>query len=223
MFYRTTSRIFQATAILGLIGCGLVLTMQMNWIQGSTAGAGEAPKAIDFPVASIQSYPAQQTKGKLRVSLLGVTKGVAFLDSQEPAIDGGRKHGENAITWLRAAVLVERLGDEPQAIASVGFEFRGPDGEGLVEEIKYKLAVDTKPVVVDGHGSGVAFVDLRSGRLSHDFFPVAPPHVEKPDQAIVVLATQSGRILATRTATLLVRIGNDDARQEFLFENLPMP
>jgi hypothetical protein len=223
MFYRTTSRIFQATAILGLIGCGRVLITQTNWIQGSTAGAGEAPKAIDFSVATIQSYPAQQTKGKLRISLLGVTKGVAFLDSQEPVIDGDRNHGENAITWLQAAVLVERLGDEPQALASVGFEFRGPGGEGLVEEIKYKLSVDTKPVVVDGHGSGVAFVDLKSRHLSHDFFPVAPPHVEKPDQAIVALATQSGRIRATRTATLLVRIGKDDARQEFLFENLPMP
>ena len=60
---------------------------------------------------------------------------MAFLESQEPANDGGRRRGNNAVRWVRVAVLVERLGDEPAPLGGVGIEFQTPDGEELIEKV----------------------------------------------------------------------------------------
>jgi hypothetical protein len=227
MLYLANSRVFQTTAMFGLIVSSLVLMVHLSVPNDSKVRADEprdpTTKQVATPVASIQTYRAQQTKGKLRVSILGITKGVAFLESQEPADDGGRRRGNNAITWVRAAVLVERLGDEPAPLGVVGIEFRTPDGENLVETIKREISVKGKTFVITGRGTSVAQLDHHFWPRARDLFPTALPNVEKPDQSMVFLVTKSGRNRATRTATFSFRFGKEGAQQEFVFENVPMP
>lgn len=235
------SRIFQLAAVFGLVGCSLVLMMQLNAKplarELADPVAAEVPPAL-VPVAplvpagplapaelvtSIANYDSQQTKGSFRVSLLGFTQGVSFLDSQEPAIDGGRGYGNNAVSWVRAAVLVESLGDDPPAFGPVAVEFQTPDGSELVEQIKYEIVVNGETRVIDGHGSGVAFFDIDGDFSERALFPVTSPEVESPGHSMVLLATESGHIDTTPGATILLRFGEGDSRQEFLFENVPIP
>lgn len=229
-------RVFQATALLGLVAIGAIFILHSSGVEESTAQATEARDATASqtaaPLASVQTYPTERTNGDVRVSLLGITKGVVFLSSQEPAIDGGRGRGDNALEWLRVAVLIERLGDAADARGPFGYEWRTPDGEILVERIQHVhfrdgkpvIGVDGKPLVVSGHGSGLAQIDLIARReLAVALFPTAPPEVEQPEQASVFLITESGRIRDAPAATLTFYFDDEDARREFVFENVPMP
>ena len=216
MLCLANSRVFQTMAMFGLIVSRLAWIVHLSVPNESTVRADEArattTEQIASPVASVPTFCSQQTRGRLRVSVLGITKGVAFLESQEPAIDGGRKRGNNAIARVRAAVVVERLGDEPAQLGGIDICFRTPDGEELVESH-----------VVIGHGSRLAELDHYYWPRARDLFPTALTNVEKPSQSKVILAAESGRTRATRTATLLIRFGKHGAQEEFVFENVPMP
>ncbi len=47
--------------------------------------------------SEIATFESVQQDKDYRVTLLGVTKGVAFVDSQKPVDDGGRPHGKNVV------------------------------------------------------------------------------------------------------------------------------
>ena len=169
-------------------------------------------------VGSVQTYEVKQASQKLRVMLLGITKGVAFLESQELVSGDGRKHGNNVIPWLRVAVLVELLGDNPEPLGANGFEIRTPDGQELVEALQVQLpGIAT---TITSQATGVAQIDLSdSTHLALRLFPTASPEVEKPDRSQVLLLTVSGHVRDSHRAELLLKFG----KEKFVFKNIPLP
>ncbi len=221
------SRLVRPNSVFRFAALGLLVLAHLGGLHRSTVCA-DSPQDANAnrtagSVTPVQSYRAQQTNGRLRVSVLGITKGVAFLDSQKPVIDGGRKRGDNAIPWIRAALLVERLGDDPAQLEAVNIEFRTSKNQPLVEDFKYAMSVDEKRVVVNGTGSGIAFFDADYWLLASNLFPSAPPVVEQPDRSTILVATESGQIRDTTKATLIVNFGHEPNQQTFVFKNCPMP
>lgn len=192
-----------------------------------SASAGDVNPSIQEQngpeAASIPSYPADQTKADLRVWLLGITKGVAFLKSQEPAADGGREHGNYAVPWLRVSVLVEMLGDNPAPLGPYSYELQTSQGEELVDRIQHQITVKGKPILITGRSSGVAEWDVDHAPLSGQLFPTALPEVENPKQSKMFQITVSGRIRETPTTTLLLQFRKEGDEQRFVFNDIPMP
>lgn len=213
---------------------GLLLLMTISFaLVGGSANSDSAASAGDAnpstqeksgpETPSISSYPACQTKADIRVSLLGISKGVAFLKSQEPAADGGREHGDNAVPWLRVSVLVEMLGDNPAPLGTWSYEIQTSEGKELVDKIRHKLTVKGEPVLVSGSSSGVAEWDVDHPQLSSQLFPSASPEVENPKQSKVFQITESGRFRKTPTTTLLLHFRKEGGEQNFVFNDIPLP
>jgi hypothetical protein len=205
-----TSLIVSSLAILGVVG--FAAAPEETTAPSKTSGTPA--------VGSVQTYDATTANQQFRVTLLGVTKGVAFLNSQELAADGGRKHGNNVIPWLRIAVLVERLSDNAEPLGAIGFEIRTPDGQRLVDTLHVQLPGTGTTVI--SRESGVALNDLPDSarRLALQLFPTASPKVENPDRSKVLFLTVSGNIRDdSRRAELLLKFGED----EFVFKDVPLP
>ncbi len=169
--------------------------------------------------ATVAIYGGQQASSKVRVTLLGITKGVAFLESQELAADGGRKHGDNVIPWLRVAVLAEGISDHPRRLGPIGIKIQTADGQEIVESLKVQRLVNGELAPIDGRASGVAQVALDFSPAAQMLFPTAPPRVEKPEQSVLLFFTMSGRVREARKAELILRFGNE----EIVFKGVPVP
>ena len=79
--------------------------------------------------SEIAAFESVQQTEDYRVTLLGVTKGIAFLDSQELIGDGGRSPGKNAVPWMRVVTVIEKLTDQDEPW---GFSAETADGNELV-------------------------------------------------------------------------------------------
>jgi hypothetical protein len=204
-----------------------VLLLVVLAVVAFAAAPNERPKRAvsdgDSETASVETYGAQQATPKLRVTLLGITKGVAFLESQELAVDGGRKHGNNVIPWLRVAVLTERLNDQAKPLGPVGIEIRTPEGREMVEPLKVQHSVDGQLVAVKSRASGVAQMQLDFEHLAQTLFPTAPPKVEKPEQSFVLVFTISGRVRDAAKIELIMRFGDATESEEVVFTDVPVP
>jgi hypothetical protein len=213
---------------------GLLILMTISFaLVGGSATSDSAASAGDVnrstqekngaEAPSISSYPARQTKADIRVSLLGITKGVAFLKSQAPAADGDREYGNNAVPWLRVSVLVEMLGDNPAPLGPYSYELQTSEGEELVDKIRHRITVKGEPILISGRSRGVAESDVDHAQLSRQLFPTAVPEVENPKQSKVFQITVSGRFRKTPTTTLLLNFRKEGDEQKFVFNNIPLP
>ena len=68
--------------------------------------------------SEIATFESVQQDKDYRVTLLGVTKGIAFLESQELINDGGRPPGKNAVPWMRVVTVIENLTDKGPVISN---------------------------------------------------------------------------------------------------------
>lgn len=203
----------------------MILSLALLAVVAVAATPDEPPKAPDAGDAAaanfVSTYEAKQANPKLRVTLLGVTKGFAFLDSQKLVNEGGRQHGNNVMPWLRVAVLVEQLGDKADSLGVIGFEIRTADGQELVERLKVQRPGN--PNAIDSRSQGTAIRRLDYQLLESELFPTAKPQVEKPVQSHVLVLTVSGRIRETQHAELRLKLGNATEPDEFVFKEVPLP
>jgi hypothetical protein len=170
---------------------------------------------------SVSTFEATHATQKLRVTLLGVTKGCAFLKSQELVVDGARKHGNNVISWLRVAVLVEQLGDKADSLGAIDVEIRTADQQQVVENLKVQQPGN--PDAIGSRTQGIAIRMLDYQQLASETFPTAPPQVEKPAQSRVLLMTWSGSVRETHQAELRLKFGSTTEPEEFVFKDVPLP
>ncbi|WP_164103575.1 hypothetical protein [Candidatus Laterigemmans baculatus] len=182
--------------------------------------------AEDSPGDAAQSYISQYQSTKSirdnRVTLLGITKGVAFLNQQDFDPVKGREHGGNAVPWLRVSALVEAIGDakiEGEALHQYHLKVVTDDGGNLIKPINVR--VDGRSFVSRSYESAPMALDYKP--LASGIFPTVPPAVEKPENAVVVVFTYSGDIRASETAELRFGIGVKDRHLEVVFDNVPMP
>ena len=164
---------------------------------------------------AIGKLESTQQNDDYRVTLLGVTKGVAFLDSQELVKGGGRSHGKNVVPWMRVTTVIEKLTNknEPQ-----GFKAETDDGTEFVG----KIDVEMNGHVVGSRASGSAEMDLHYTPLRDAIFPVKTPNGTSP-RTKVYLYTLSGKIPQADTVTFRFSFGAEGDRRELVFKNVPMP
>jgi len=194
---------------------------EMNRKIGSLAGAtllcvfavsiqGDEPRS-----SGIGTFESVLQNEDYRVTLLGVTKGVAFLDSQELVHDGGRPHGKNVVPWMRVTTVIEKLTNKDEPL---GFKAETDDGSELVG----KINIETNGRVTGSRESGIAQMDLTFSRLRAAIFPAETPKGSSP-KTKVYLFTLSGKIQESDTVTFHLSFGDEDDRRELVFKNVPMP
>lgn len=157
-----------------------------------------------------------QSSDNLRVSVLGVTKGVAFLKSPEPVVDGGRAEGSHPVEWMQVKVLVEMLG-EVNSIGVYKWELVTPDGQPFAT-----------PKLVEGAGTVRASSTIESDptgdlRLPAMIYPSRVPQLKDTRGKVFVFGV-SGELHTGKTIRLELSFSGkkSEARGEFVFD-LPMP
>ena len=165
--------------------------------------------------SEIATYKSVQQNKDYRVSLLNVTKGIAFLDSQELINDGGRAPGKNAVPWMRVVTVIEKLTDQDEPW---GFRAESADGKELVGKIR----IERNSHVFGSRTSGIAEMDLHSSPLRAAIFPAETPKGSSP-KSKVYLFTLSGKIQESDTVTFRFSFGDEGDRRELVFKNVPMP
>src|SRR5690606_2453134 len=124
-----------------------------------------------------------------RVTLLGITKGIAFLDSKERITGDGRSCGANAVPWARVAVMIER----PEK----------KDGPWRFNA----HAIDDLKTVQSVKVAGITEMDLHYPPLAAAIFPTSIPEVDAPERAKVHLITLSGVSPESKSATMRFEFG----------------
>jgi hypothetical protein len=151
-----------------------------------------------------------------RVMLLGVTKGIAFVDSQKPIGGDGRPPGKNAVPWMRVVTVIEKLTDKDEPW---GFSAETSDGTELVGEINYQ----TNGRVFESSGSGLAEMDYNFPPLRFATFPVEMPKDLSAKKSKVYCFTLSGKFQPSETAVPRFSFGDANNRRELVFKDVPLP
>jgi hypothetical protein len=158
-----------------------------------------------------------QSSDSLRVSVLGVTKGVAFLKSPEPVADGGRAEGSHPVEWMQVKVLVEMLG-EVNSIGVYKSELVTPDGQPFAT-----------PKLVDGAGTVMASSTIESDltgdlRLPTMLYPSRVPQLKDATRGKVFVFGVSGELHTGKAIRLELSFSGKkgEASGEFVFD-LPVP
>ena len=179
-------------------------------VVSNTSPAGELQKS------AIEKFQSVQQDGDRRISLLSITKGVAFLDSQKLIADGWRPHGENMVPWMQVAVAIEQLSDKSEPM---GFDVETPDGKELVG----KLKVEMDGHVITSRSRGITELDSDSPQIRRATFPSKPPASIQTRDPKVFLFTMSGKFQETETVTLRFWFGDKKDRRELVFKDVPTP
>ena len=165
--------------------------------------------------SEIATFESVQQDKDYRVSLLGVTKGIAFLDSQELINDGGRPPGKNAVPWMRVTTVIEKLTNKNEPW---GLKAETADGTEFVGKIR----IEKDGQVFGTRTSGLAEMDLIFPPLRTAIFPAETPKGSSP-KTKVYLFTLSGKIQESDTVTFRFSFGDEGDRRELVFKNVPMP
>jgi hypothetical protein len=190
--------ILAVCALLGIVQVGL----RLNLLDNSRAEAA-APAVSEM----IDDTPCITTKASrdYRVTLLGVTKGISFLDSEDRVTGDGRTFGKNAVPWVRVTVMIER----PEKNDGLWrFDAQTVDDQKAVQSVK---------------PAGITEMDLNFPPLAAAIFPTAIPEVDSPERAKVHLITLSGVSPESKLTTMRFEFGSEAQRQELIFENIPIP
>ena len=151
-----------------------------------------------------------------RVSLLGITKGIAFVDSQAPIDDGGRPPGNNAVPWMRVVAVIEKRTDKDEMW---GFNAETTDGKPLVGKVR----IEANGRVIGSRSSGITEMDCDTPQLPATTFPVGLTQDLNEQQSKVYAFTLSGKFQPAETAVLRFTFGDAKHRRELVFDDVPLP
>lgn len=166
--------------------------------------------------SEIDTFKSVQQNRDYRVSLLGITKGIAFVDSQAPIDDGGRPPGNNAVPWMRVVAVIEKRTDKDE---TWGFNAETADGKELVGKVR----IESNGRVIGSRATGIAEMDCDSPRLRAATFPVGLPQDLNEQQSKVYSFTLSGKFQPAETVVLRFTFGDSKNRRELVFDDVPLP
>tara|TARA_R110002073_G_C9260912_1_gene563399 strand:- start:130 stop:720 length:591 start_codon:yes stop_codon:yes gene_type:complete len=193
--------------LVTLIGIAVV-------VGGAAVFSNAEEEARKSEIATFESV--QQDKD-YRVSLLGVTKGIAFVDSQELIGDGGRPPGKNAVPWMRVVAVIEKLTDKDE---TWGFSAETADGNELVGKVRIEW---NGRVVGSRINGGIAEFDCAYPGLRETTFPVGLPKGLSDKKSKVHVFTLSGKFQPSETVVLRFFFGDANDRRELVFNDVPLP
>jgi len=171
---------------------------------------GDEPRSSE-----IGTFESVRKNEDYRVTLLGVTKGVAFLESQELVNDGGRLPGRNVVPWMRVTTVIEKLTNKNEPL---GFKAETADGTEFVG----KINIENNGRVLGSSVFGLAEMDLNYPPLRAAIFPAEVPKGSSP-KTKVFLFTLSGKLQESDTVSFRFLFGDEGDRRELVFDNVPMP
>ena len=166
--------------------------------------------------SEIASFESVQQDEDYRVTLLGVTKGIAFLESQELIGDGGRPPGKYAVPWMRVVTVIEKLTDKDEPW---GFSAETADGKELVG----KLRIESNGRVFTSRSRGSAEMDCDFPPLRVATFPAGLPKGLSAKKSKVHSFTLSGKFQQSNTVVLRFSFGDANNRRELVFKGVPLP
>lgn len=166
--------------------------------------------------SEIGTFESVQQNRDYRISLLGITKGIAFVDSQELINDGGRPPGNNAVPWMRVVAVIEKLTDKDETWS---FSAETVDGKELVGKVR----IESNGRVFGSRSNGIAEMDCDFPRLPTATFPVGLPQDLNEQQSKVYSFTLSGKFQPAETAVLRFSFGDSETRRELVFNEVPLP
>ncbi|APZ94292.1 hypothetical protein [Fuerstiella marisgermanici] len=191
----------------------LVALIGITVVVGGVAVLSNAEE--DPRESEIAKFESVQQNDDYRVSLLGVTKGIAFLDSQELISGGGHPPGDNAVPWMRVATVIEKLTDKDEPL---GFKAETADGT----ELPGTISIETNGHIITTRARGVAEMDLDYQCLRAAVFPTEPSKGSSP-KSKVYLFTLSGKFRESDTVTFRFSFGHEGERRELVFKGVPLP
>lgn len=191
-----------------------VTLMSVAVVVGAVAVLSSAEE--ETRKSEIATFESVQQDKDYRVSLLGITKGIAFLDSQELINDGGRSPGKNAVPWMRVVTVIERLTDKDE---TWGFSAETADGKELVGKVR----IEWNGRVIGSRISGLAEMDCDLPRLREATFPVGMPKGLNVKTSKVHAFTLSGKFPPSETVVLRFFFGDKNNRRELVFKGVPLP
>jgi|TARA_R110001592_G_scaffold363201_1_gene681303 hypothetical protein len=166
--------------------------------------------------SEIDTFESVQQNRDYRVSLLGITKGIAFVESQELIDAGGRPPGNNAVPWMRVVTVIENLSDKDE---TWGFRAETAEGKPLVGKVR----IESNGHVIGSRINGIAEMDCNFPRLRAATFPVGLPADLKKQQSKVYTFTLSGKFQPAETVVLRFSFGDSQNRRELVFHDVPLP
>lgn len=178
-------------------------------------GAASFSHAEEVRKSEIATFESVQQNKNYRVTLLGVTKGIAFLDTEELVSDDGRAFGNNAVPWMRVATAIEKLTDKDEP-----WSFKAETADGT--ELPGKLSIETNGHIQPRRVRGLAEMDLQYPPLRAAIFPTEIPKGSSP-KTKVYLFILSGEIPESDSVSFRFSFGEEGDRRELVFENVPMP
>ena len=189
--------------------CFIFLGVAVAAWAGSGVSSGDEEQESEIP-----TFESVQQNDDYQISLLGVTRGIAFLDTQELVSGGGRAPGNNAVPWMRVATVIEKLTDKDEPW---GFKAETADGT----ELPGRISIETNGHIHTSRASGLAEMDLHYPPLRAAIFPTETPKGSSP-KTKVYLFTLSGKIQESDTVTFRFSFGDEGDRRELVFKNVPM-
>ncbi len=193
--------------LLSIVALGSLLLVVPVGLRSNLLGDARAEAAAPSVTESSGVAPRVTSKATrdFRVTLLGITKGIAFLDSEDRVTGDGRSCGANAVPWARVAVMIERpeKQDGPWR-----FDAQTVDDQKAVQPVKV---------------AGITEMDLNYPPLAAAIFPTSIPEVDAPERAKVHLITLSGISPESKLVTMRFKFDLEAQHQELIFENIPLP
>lgn len=155
--------------------------------------------------------PYSQTSGDKRVTVLGISRGIAFLKDASPLLNAEKESGPYPVAWVQTAVFVENLKDS-QPIRFFKIELKAADGSEYVVPSNAKLA------------SKVTQSMTTDPRLPALLFPVKVPSVADPSRCTFFILWKAGTLYQGDKARLEIAFSDDGKsyKQKFDFI-LPRP
>ncbi|QGQ26261.1 hypothetical protein F1728_27865 [Gimesia benthica] len=166
--------------------------------------------------SEIDTFESVQQNKDYRVSLLGITKGIAFVDSQALIDEGGRPPGNNAVPWMRVVAVIEKRTDKDE---TWGFSAETTDGKPLVGKVR----IEANGRVIGSRSNGITEMDCNSPQLPAATFPVGLPQDLNEQQSKVYSFTLSGKFQPAETVVLRFTFGDAKKRRELVFDDVPLP
>lgn len=170
--------------------------------------AGRANPCQAQTVEEVSRAQLIQTNKNRRITVLGVTRGVAFLKTTDPVVDGDREVGVNPVEWMQIKLFVEMLVDV-KSIGNYRWELLTPEGKSLA---------------TNAHGGSTIECDLNAPRLPALLYPVRAPQPNVESGGKVLIFGESGDLYTGRTVHLKMSFWakGSSKREEFRFI-VPMP
>jgi len=162
------------------------------------------------------SLQSRQSTEHGRVTVLGITRGTAFLASPAPVGDATREMGSHPVEWIRVVVFAEKL-SATKGTDDYQMQLLTPEEKPFVEPVE---RVDKK---LAERASSIMQSELSDPRLPAILYPVELPKSNSEFGSHVFVLTISGQFPESKTGMLVMSFTTDNGKRETFEFDVTVP